>query len=365
MVNATPSALLHSLIRNTLPSLAREIWSVCYTLFKLMIPVIVVVKILEELGAIPLISQLLEPMMAWVGLPETMGLVFTTTLLTNIYAGMLLFFQLAPEANLTVAQVTVLSGMLLIAHGLPVEVPIVQQSGVRMMVAFLIRFIGAFVYGALLFALYEAGDWLQGPVQLVWQPELANPTLMEWALQQLESFVMIFVVISALLTLLRFLRWIHIERLMIWLLQPVLRLLGISPQATSITIIGVTLGLAFGGGLLIKEARAGHIQPKDIFSAMLLLALCHSMIEDTLLVLLMGADISGVLWFRLVFALVIVALATRLLSRCSDEFWYKYLIYPINKTGSDSGSDSCATSSSTSKSSDQQQSAPQSEAPGV
>lgn len=334
MVNAT--ALLHSLIRNTLPSLAQEIWSVCYTLFKLMIPVIIVVKILEELGAIPLISQLLEPMMAWVGLPETMGLVFTTTLLTNIYAGMLLFFQMAPEANLTVAQVTVLGGMLLIAHGLPVEVPIVQQSGVRMMTAFLIRFVGGFVYGALLFAIYEAGDWLQEPVQLVWQPEITNPTLMEWTLQQLESFVMIFVVVSALLTLLRFLRWIHIERLMIWLLQPVLRVLGISPQATSITIIGVTLGLAFGGGLLIKEAKAGHIQPKDIFSAMLLLGLCHSMIEDTLLVLLMGADISGVLWFRLIFALAAVAIATRLLSRCSDEFWYKYLIYPINTTGSGS-----------------------------
>lgn len=314
--------------RQTLPSLIKEIWSVYWTLIKLMVPVIILVKILEEMGAIPVISQLLEPMMSWVGLPESMGLVWTTTLLTNIYAGILLFFQLAPEAEMTVAQVTVLGGMMLIAHGLPVEVRIVQQAGVRLMAAFLIRFIGALIYGALLFWIYQAMDWLQDPVELVWQPEVQNPTLMEWGWQQMESFFMILIVIAVLISLLHFLRWIHVERLMIWLLQPVLRFLGISPQATSLTIVGITLGLAFGGGLLIQEARAGHIRKKDVFSAMLLLGLCHSMIEDTLLVLLMGADMSGVLWFRLVFSLLAVAVVTRILNRCSDAFWDKYLVYP-------------------------------------
>jgi len=329
--------------RQTMPSLLKEIWSVYWTLVKLMVPVIIVVKILEELGAIPVISQLLEPMMSWVGLPESMGLVWTTTLLTNIYAGMLLFFQLAPEAGLTVAQVTVLGGMLLIAHGLPVEVRIVQQAGVRLMAAFLIRFVGALIYGVVLFWIYQALDWLQEPVELVWQPEVQNPDLVQWCWQQLESFAMILLVIAALISLLRFLRWIHVERLMIWLLQPVLKLLGISPAATSLTIVGVTLGLAFGGGLLIQEARAGHIKRKDIFSAMLLLALCHSMIEDTLLVLLMGADISGVLWFRLIFSLLAVAVLTRLLSLCSDQFWEKYLIYPVSPDQRPSGKETTQT----------------------
>lgn len=326
--SSSPGFPQHPFFRLTLPSLMQEIWSVCFTLFKIMIPVIVVVKVLEELGAIPIISQLLEPMMTLVGLPESMGLVWTTTLLTNIYAGMLLFFQLAPEANMTVAQVTVLGGMLLIAHGLPVEVRIVQQAGVRLVAAFLIRFLGALLYGALLFHIYETVGWLQEPAELVWTPEIHNPTLYEWGWQQLESFAMIIVVVSALLSVLRFLRWIHVERLMIWLLQPVLKLLGISPKATSLTIVGITLGLAFGGGLLIKEAKAGHLDKKDIFSAMLLLGLCHSIIEDTLLVLLMGADISGVLWFRLVFSLVVVAILTRLFNRCSDAFWQRYLTHP-------------------------------------
>ncbi len=310
----------------TLTELVREIYSVCSTLFKLMIPVIIVMKVLEEVGAIPLISKLLEPLMSLVGLPDSMGLVWTTTVLTNIYAGMLLFFQLAPQENLSVAQVTVLAGLMLIAHGLPVEVRIVQRAGVRFITALLIRLIGALLFGLLLHHLYRWGGWLQQPVELLWTPPQIDHSLKAWALGQLESLAMIVVVVSALLSLLRFLRWIHIERLMIWLLKPVLRLLGIGPQATSLTIIGITLGLSFGGGLLIREAQAGHINTRDIFSALCLLALCHSLIEDTLLVLLLGADISGVLWLRLLFSLVFVALMTRWLASTSDRFQHRFLV---------------------------------------
>lgn len=93
--------------------LAREIYFVSWTLFKLMIAVLIVVKIVQELGAIVWISGLLQPFMGWVGLPESMGLVWATTLLVNIYGGMLIFFQLAPQESLTVAQVTVLGVLML------------------------------------------------------------------------------------------------------------------------------------------------------------------------------------------------------------------------------------------------------------
>jgi len=51
-----------------------------------------------------------------------------------------------------------------------------------------------------------------------------------------------------------------------------------------LAIVGITLGVSFGGGLLINEAKRGHISPRDIFVAMMLLNLLHSLIEDTLLV---------------------------------------------------------------------------------
>ena len=108
--------------------LLKEIYEVSYTLFKLMIPVIIVVKILEELGGIEILSSILAPLMHWVGLPETMGLVWATTILTNIYAGLLVFVTFNAETPLTVAQVSVLGGMMLIAHGLPVEAAIAKKA---------------------------------------------------------------------------------------------------------------------------------------------------------------------------------------------------------------------------------------------
>lgn len=204
------------------------------------------------------------------------------------------------------------------------------------MTALLIRLISALVLGALLHHSYSWGDWLQQPVELIWTAPVTDNSLTAWIITQLQGLAMIVLIVTALLSLLRFLRWVHIERLMIWLLRPVLKLLGIGQQAASLTIIGITLGLSFGGGLLIREAQSGHISPKDCFSALCLLSLCHSIIEDTLLVLTMGADLSGILWARLAFSLVFVAVMTRLLNYTSDRFQYRFLMHNVASTQSTS-----------------------------
>jgi len=45
---------------------------------------------------------------------------------------------------------------------------------------------------------------------------------------------------------------------------------------------------------------------------MAFLGLCHSVIEDTLLILLMGADLSAILWICLIFAIAVTAFIARL-----------------------------------------------------
>lgn len=306
--------------------LGRDIWDVSYTLFKLMIPVIIIVKVLEEMGAIEYISLLLGPLMGVVGLPESMGLVWATTILTNIYAGMLVFFYAQQTEMLTVAQVTVIAILLLLAHGLPVEARIAQQAGIRLRVTLLLRIGGGFLFGWIAHLIMTHFNLLQEPNQLVWEPALPEPGLWPWFVGQLESLVMIQLIIIVLLTALKILKVVGIERLMGLMLRPVLKFLGIGREATTITIVGVTLGLAFGGGLLIKEARAGHVPKKDIFASMSLLGLCHSMIEDTLLVLVLGADFFWVFWFRMLLALLIVAVLTRVVNRLPDAIWSKHLV---------------------------------------
>ena len=305
--------------------LSQEVFDISYTLFKIMIPVIIVVKILEEFGIVEYLGVILEPLMSLVGLPESMGLVWATTAMTSIYGGMVLFVSQAP-ADLTVAQVTILGGMMLLAHGLPVEVRIAQKAGMSIWFSLLIRVGGGILYGWILFQIYSAGDWLQQANQLMWQAEPSSDTsLIVWGITQLKSLAMIQVIIIVLLFFLKILKLIGIEKLLAILLSPILKLLGISKHATTITIVGITLGLAYGGGLLIKEAQQGKLAKKDVFTAIALLALLHSLIEDTLLVLLLGADLSGVLWFRLLFSLVFISVLSRLVFRMDDKAFERVL----------------------------------------
>ena len=64
-------------------SLIKETTTIAKDLFIILIPAIIVVKILEEAGAIDIISQLLSPTMHLFGLPGEMAIVWTTAMVTN------------------------------------------------------------------------------------------------------------------------------------------------------------------------------------------------------------------------------------------------------------------------------------------
>lgn len=65
----------------------------------------------------------------------------------------------------------------------------------------------------------------------------------------------ILLVIAALIELLRLLHRLGVERAIRRALAPVLRRIGIRGEAANIAVIGVTLGLTFGAGLLLRQVR--------------------------------------------------------------------------------------------------------------
>lgn len=291
---------------------AREVWQVYWQLLRLMVPALVVVRLLEHFGATGLLGSLLSPVMALVGLPEVAGIVWATVLLTNLYTGLVVFFALAPEMSLTVAQATVLGTLLLVAHSLPVEAGIARAAGVPWRVTLGMRVGGALLLGALLHQAYRIGGWLQDPIVLDWAPPAQATSVVGWLGEQLMTLGWILLVLVLLMALLRLLRALGVERLMHMLLSPLLRVIGLGPQAAGLTIVGVTLGITFGAGLLLQEVRSGRLSRREVWLALGFLGLAHSLIEDTLLVMLLGADLSGILWARLAFAIASIALLARL-----------------------------------------------------
>jgi len=312
--------------------LAHEIYKVSTTLFQVLIPAIICVKILEELGLVHYIGMAIAPLMHWVGLPESMGLVWATTLFTNIYGGLIILANTPLDTPLTVAQVSILGTMMLLAHALPVEAAIARKAGVSLWITLLIRIGGGLLLGALLHGLYSSGDFLSAPANSLLHFEPSTDTsLPAWALDQAFGLLIILAVISALLFTLKILRILRIEKLIEIALRPFLKVLGISQQATSLTLIGITLGLSFGGGLLINEAQNGKIAARDVFTSIMLLNLLHSLIEDTLLLLVIGADFYTIFWGRLVFAITVIFIITRLLNLMSETNRQRFFYQSVAK----------------------------------
>ncbi len=291
---------------------------VSINLFKLMIPILVAVKILREMGLVEYLAMPLAPVMGLMGLPAQTGLVWASAILVNIYSGIIVLVGL--DLPLTQAQATVLACIILVAHNLPVELSIAARSGARLPFQLLLRFGGAVAFGVLLNAAYTVTGTLAEPAVFLFKPQPADAGLWAWVMGEARNLFKVFLVITALMGIMRLLNALRLTEAINTVLRPVLRFMGIGPKASTIAVVGLVMGLAYGGGLIIHEARSGQVARQDVFASLSLMGLCHSLIEDTLLMLLVAGHLSGILWGRLAFALVSTALLMQVVGRLSPAF---------------------------------------------
>jgi hypothetical protein len=297
-----------------------------WELLKVMVPIMVLVRIGVELGMIDHVSAIFSPFMDLVGLPPEAGIVWTTAMLVNIYAAMVALVALLPEAPMSVAQITVLGTMILIAHSLPIEQRIVQKSGPGLIATTALRIVGAMVLGAILNAIYTSFSLLQENGVIAWLPTTeADANWQTWALDSLVSLFSIFWIILVLVLLLKLLDLLKITDLISKALSPLLGLMGISNHAIPVTMIGVMLGLSYGGALILREAKEGKMSPHDIFLSLSFMCLFHSALEDTLLIFALGADLSGILIARFIFAFVVLFALGKIIKRLPQPVFERFL----------------------------------------
>lgn len=310
--------------------LLSETWKTSLILFKIIIPISIVTKLINDWGVTAYIGAALGPVMKLAGLPGSMGLVWATAMVTNLYAAIIMFASLVSVEHLTSAQVTVLATMMLVAHSLPIEVRITQKAGLRLPFMLLLRILGAMLIGLLLNRIYLATGCLQTEFIALWKPETGDLSWKAWAIGQLKTLLSIYGIILLLLFIVRVLTWLRITELLARILQPVLKMMGMSKDAAPITIIGMTMGIGYGGGMIIREARSGSLSNRDIFFSLSFMGLMHSMIEDTLLMIMLGGHVSGVLVFRFLFAMTIIFVMVRLMRQVSEPVFNRYFVRSSN-----------------------------------
>jgi hypothetical protein len=66
--------------------------------------------------------------------------------------------------------------------------------------------------------------------------------------------------------------------------------MGITSNGLMPLITGVIIGLTYGAGVIIYSIRSSNVQKKEAFLILLFLSVCHAVIEDTLIFVLIGAN---------------------------------------------------------------------------
>ena len=302
---------------SSLPRAARTVAldaaKICLDLFKVMVPILIGVKILKELGWITYLAKPLAPLMSLVGLPPECGLTWATAIANNLYAALAVHAALVPDMSpLSVAQATVIATMMLIAHNLFVEGAIAKRCGVGFWGQAGLRLVCAMACGMLLNAVFSAFGLFTAPAPLLFTPAADDGSLVTWAVGEIKNLGMIYVVIACLVGLMRALDALGVTRLFEAALMPFLKLMGIGGGAATITVIGLVMGLAYGGGLIMHDVHKGKVARRDVFPAISLMSLSHALIEDTLLMYLIGATMWGTFVGRLLFSLLVVAALSRL-----------------------------------------------------
>jgi hypothetical protein len=83
--------------------------------------------------------------------------------------------------------------------------------------------------------------------------------------------------------------------------------LGMTAQTAIPTLVGFLFGLAYGGGVIVRETKRHELGRRQVFLMDVFLSQVHAVIEDSLVFAAVGASLAWVIGFRLVWAVAVTA----------------------------------------------------------
>ncbi|MCP4646561.1 MAG: hypothetical protein GY852_02350, partial [bacterium] len=181
------------------------------------------------------------------------------------------------------------------------------------------RLITGLIFGILLGQFFKLTGLLQSTPTVIWSAAEQGAGLAEWVLGTLRSMATIFLVILVVLGLMDILEKLGIMKLLKKGFRPVFAPMGIGDEASTITVIGLILGISYGGGMIIREAARGTIPPRQILASVSFMSICHAVIEDTMLVGSLGVWAVAALPGRVLFSWVVMFVLLLVSRRLSDK----------------------------------------------
>ena len=258
-------------------------------ILKLIVPIYIVADIIFYFNLLSYISFLIEPFVSLLSLPPEAALAIISGMFLNLYAAI----AFAAPLDMSIKEWSVLAIFLGVCHSLVIEGVVMNKVGISSRYSYALR------VGGGLFIAYLASCL---PSEYFRSYGLENQFVREDYASFTDLLLHSFLDASILA-----LEVIVLMTLIIFAMDYIKSLSWIQNSSKNISkhfsiAIGLLLGITYGAGILIKEAE--NMSKKDMFFVATFLMICHSIIEDTLLFVIFGADFVVIVAFRLVFALI-------------------------------------------------------------
>ncbi|MFP4152527.1 MAG: nucleoside recognition domain-containing protein [Alkalispirochaeta sp.] len=320
-IQPQPEGLPRHLRESTRKSIETILW-----LAKIMVPASALVFALRFTGVLRLIAGVLAPVTQFLELPGAAALALLTSVAANLYG----VIAMLPTLELTLRETTIIAVVTLVAHSFFVELAITASTGTPVLRMFGVRAFGGVILGKILaMILPRGGRWdlpatgisgmidsdgagsagapvvpASSPPPLHWQS--LPDQLFEWLLDTVSLLATVAVVVTVLLFVTRYLRYVGITDRIAALFRPVMAPFGLDRESSTPWVVANTLGLTYGAAVLKEEADTGRLTPEEGDLLNHHLGISHSLIEDTLLFVALGVPWYWIALPRLVFAVVVV-----------------------------------------------------------
>ncbi|WP_243388239.1 nucleoside recognition domain-containing protein [Bacillus kexueae] len=278
-----------------------------WTLGKVIFPITLLVSILQHTWILDWIIEFITPAMGVFGLRGDAAIPLVLGNFLNLYAGIGAILSL----ELTVKEVFILAVMLSFSHNLIIESTVASKVGIKMWVILLVR-VGLATFSAIIINfLWQGGSEVAKYGFIASTDESISgfwPIVFDGIEKASLGVLQLALIVIPLMIVIQIMKdrgWLQVFSK--WM-APVTRLLGMKENTSMTLVAGLTIGLAYGAGVMIQAVKEDGVSKRDLTLAFIFLVACHAVVEDTLIFVPLGIPVIPLLLIRLFTAIFLTVL---------------------------------------------------------
>ncbi len=271
---------------------------------RIIIPISLLTTLLQWTGWLDRIAFLFDPLMSFLNLPSQAALPIISGMLTNIYVAIAAMTAIP----FTVEQMTLIAIFTLICHNLITEGIIQHKSGISVIKITLLRIAAAIA--AVLVCSQILGDTGQiiAATAPVTDAGPLLPTIRDWGMNLIVLLLRILGIVMAVMIMQELSESLGWTEYLVRAFRPLMRVLGLSEQSSTLWVTSAAFGLMYGGAVTIDKVRKGSLSKEELERLHISIGINHGLIEDPALFLALALNPLWLWGPKLVTAIVAVQL---------------------------------------------------------